>query len=117
MASTRNKNTKTDYQLEKRNNQWLIEYNTSLLQVDQPYCYVGDGLVSGGRVDASKLSHNAVDIESSLRGYDTNDLEHEQPRIQPQLRSCIKSLHMYKKPVTYMPDPLIIEANQRPTLH
>ena len=116
MASTRNKNTKMDYELEKRNNESQFEYRMSSLISQQPYNYSGNGLLHG-KAPSSKLSHNAVDIESTLFGINSNELEGEKPTVQPQLRSSINTLHMYAKPTIYMPDPLIIEARQRPTLH
>jgi hypothetical protein len=115
MASTRNKNTKLDYQLEKRNNQLQYEYQTSL-QGELPYHYSGNGLIHG-KVPSTKLSHNSVDIESKLFGIDSNHLENEKPIVQPQLRSCINTLHMFAKSKIIMPDPLVIEKRQRPTLH
>ena len=115
MASTRNKNTSGNYCLEQRefaessgytlypNSQYGAAYNTRL---------AGNGL-NPGQIPWNKLSYNAADIESFLFGVNSTNLVNPAPIFVPELAK-IDSVNIYEKEPTFMPEPLVIQKNQRP---
>lgn len=117
MTSTRNKNTPGDYALEKQNHSTFFQAqtyeNSSSGCAYTPYL-AGNGLLPG-RCPATKLSHNACDIESFLFGIGSTNLENPKGPVTAELRQ-IQSVNIIKKAETLMPEPLVIDANQRPKL-
>ena len=75
-------------------------------------CIPGNGLL-GVRAPNIEFSHNAVDIESYLRGTGTVNLVKPMETPTPQLKS-MPSLNIIDKLPVYLPEPLNIEQNQRP---
>jgi hypothetical protein len=115
MASTRNKNTPGNYCLEEKqyknfenytlypNSQYGEAYDTKL---------AGNGL-NPGQIPWNKLSHNASDIESFLFGINSTNLVNPAPTFVPNLTK-LESANIYKKETVVIPEPLVIEKNQRP---
>ena len=115
MASTRNRNTPGNYNLEQRefkqsetytlypNSQYGAEYNTRL---------PGNGLLPA-QIPWNKMSYNAPDIESFLLGINSTNLVAPAPCFVPELAK-LDSTNIYEKGATYIPEPLVIEKNQRP---
>jgi len=115
MASTRNINTPGNYCLEEKqykhfenytlypNSQYSAAYDTKL---------PGTGLLPA-QIPWNKLSYNAPDIESFLFGINSTNLVNPAPCLVPELAK-INSANIYKKQTTYIPEPLVIEKNQRP---
>jgi hypothetical protein len=116
MASTRNKNTRGNYCLEEvsyshariytiyKNSGYGEAYNTQL---------PGNGL-NPAQIPSNKLSNNAVDIESFLFGVNsTNLVESKPPCLVPEL-THLSSANLYESEPTYIPEPLVVEKNQRP---
>jgi len=115
MASTRNRNTPGNYCLEEKqykhfenytlypNSQYGAAYDTKL---------PGTGLLPA-QIPWNKLSYNAPDIESFLFGINSTNLVNPAPCLVPELAK-INSANIYKKQTTYIPEPLVIEKNQRP---
>jgi hypothetical protein len=115
MASTRNRNTPGNYNLEQReykqsevytlypNSQYGAAYNTRL---------PGNGLLPA-QIPWNKMSYNAPDIESFLLGINSTNLVAPAPCFVPELAK-LDSTNIYEKTVTYIPEPLVIEKNQRP---
>lgn len=115
MASTRNRNTPGNYCLEEKqykhsenytlypNSQYGAAYDTKL---------PGNGLLPA-QIPWNKLSYNAPDIESFLFGINSTNLVNPAPCLVPELAK-INSANIYKTPKTYIPEPLVIEKNQRP---
>lgn len=115
MASTRNRNTLGNYNLEQReynnsekyklypNSQYGVAYDTKL---------PGNGLLPG-QVSWSQLSKNYSDIESFLFGINTTNLVNPAPTLIPELKK-LETANIYEKVKTYIPEPLIIEREQRP---
>lgn len=115
MASTRNKNSPGNYQLEewainKRFETRMYPYAAQGKSVEQHYA--GNGLI-GGRIHARDLAHNACDIESFLRGIGSTNLVNPQAPVVPQVRSLDSLNIIHKKPMV-VPEQLIVEPNQRP---
>jgi len=115
MASTRNVNTPGNYCLEQRqfkeseqytlypNSQYGAAYHTNL---------PGNGL-NPAQIPGNKLSYNAADIESFLFGINSTNLVNPAPIFTPELKK-LKSANIYDLQEIYIPEPLIIEKNQRP---
>ena len=115
MASTRNKNTSGNYNLEQRefqnssqytlyeNSQYGAAYNTQL---------AGNGL-NPAQIPWNKLSYNAPDVESFLFGINSTNLVKPAPIFVPELAK-INSVNIYEKGSVFIPEPLVIEKNQRP---
>lgn len=120
MASTRNKNTQGNYDLEMRAHRAFednILYENSAWGVTAGSTYLpGDG-VYNTKIPYTQLSHNGVDIESFLRGTHSTDLDNPAASAMhlPELK-YMKSLNIYKKPEMVLPVPLVVEKNQRPKI-
>jgi len=67
----------------------------------------------GGRIRARDLAHNACDIESFLRGIGSTNLVNPQAPVTPQVKP-LESLNIIHKKQMVVPEPLIVEPNQRP---
>ena len=115
MASTRNRNTPGHYCLEQRqylgsenytlypNSQYGAAYNTRL---------PGNGLLPA-QIPWNKLSYNAADTESFLFGINSTNLVNPAPCFKPEITQ-LHSANVFEKGPTLMPEPLVIEKNQRP---
>jgi hypothetical protein len=115
MASTRNKNTSGNYCLEQKqfknsenytlypNSQYGAAYNTRL---------PGNGLLPA-QIPWNKLSYNAADTESFLFGINSTNLVNPAPCFVPEITK-LDSVNIYDKGSIFIPEPLVIEKNQRP---
>jgi hypothetical protein len=115
MASTRNRNTPGNYCLEQRqylgsenytlypNSQYGAAYNTRL---------PGNGLLPA-QIPWNKLSYNAADTESFLFGINSTNLVNPAPCFKPEITQ-LQSTNVFEKGPTLMPEPLVVEKNQRP---
>jgi hypothetical protein len=115
MASTRNKNTPGNYNLEQYentqsrnytlypNSQYGAAYNTRL---------PGNGLLPA-QIPWDKLSYNAPDIESFLLGINSTNLVNPAPCLKPELAN-LQSTNIFDKRPTLIPEPLVVEKYQRP---
>lgn len=114
MASTRNRNTRGDYNLQQRN--YNLSQNYTLYpnsQYGSAYKtqLAGNALLPG-QIPADKLSTNAPDIESFLFGINSTNLVNPAPCFEPQLINN-SSFDIYKNEPTLMPTPLTLTP-QRP---
>jgi hypothetical protein len=115
MTSTRNINTRGDYNLEQ-NNYLSSRIYTGYKHSAQGCAYnpsIPSIGITPGRMSRNTLSHNPVDIESALFGINSTNLVNPQPPIRPQLKKVPTSIFFERIPV-HMPKPLVIENNQRP---
>jgi hypothetical protein len=115
MASTRNKNTSGNYSLEQKqfnqsqtytlypNSQYGAAYNTRL---------PGNGLLPA-QIPWNKLSHNPADTESFLFGINSTNLVNPAPCFVPEIAK-LNSTNIFDKSSILMPEPLVMEKNQRP---
>ena len=115
MASTRNRNTPGNYCLEQK--QFKQSENYTLY----PHSQYGDAcntkLPGNGLLPAqipwNKLSYNAADTESFLFGINSTNLVNPAPCFVPEIAK-LQSANIYQTPHIYIPEPLVIEKNQRP---
>ena len=59
------------------------------------------------------LSKNPSDIESALFGIGSTNLVNPKKAVNPELK-CLPSVAFFKRPQSYLPEPLVVEAYQRP---
>lgn len=137
MASSRNKNTFGDYDAEQLEYKRTFKYNTF---VNGPNgipvkTYIpGNGLI-GAKCPLTELSHNARDIEHYLRGgLSAHELKNSSRDVESFLYGIgstnlvnprepihiklkkLQTLDLFDNPELIMPDPLVVDANQRPPL-
>jgi hypothetical protein len=112
MASTRNKNTREDYNLEKQKNRCFTDYQ------DYKYSshnfdpkFAGFGLMPA-KMNGNDLTHNYVTVESQLFGIGANDLENNRSLQSPDYKHMGEHALVEKESVM-VPDPLVIEKHQR----
>ena len=115
MASTRNKNTPGNYCLDQRQNvgieDWQLYKNgANGTAYDTKLC--GNGL-NPGQLPWTTLSRNPADIESFLFGINSTNLVNPAPAFTPELKDLCWA-NVYKKGPVFIPEPLVIQKNQRP---
>jgi hypothetical protein len=115
MTSTRNLNTRGDYDLEQQSYKLSRNYNT-YLHAAQGAAYQPSiptiGLMPN-RMPRHTLSKNPIDIESMLFGINSSNLVKPQKPIKPELKRIPTSVFFDRLPV-HMPKPLVVENDQRP---
>jgi hypothetical protein len=115
MSSTRDRNQPGDYRCQQKSKQLISDYFVyENSQYGKPIqsMFPGDGLLTG-RMAPTVLSRNSCDIESFLYGIGTSNLETPQARPIAEIRS-LQSLNVIDRLPLGLPDPLVIEPNQRP---
>ena len=141
MASTINKNSKGNYNLEKsalkKQTDYFVYQNAPNGKAYTNH-FAGNGLLMG-RMTHTELSTHSCDIESYLYGIHSSTLEnnekpcsileergYEKPHQiygelnmdsmkYPPLKN-IQSLNIYENPTIYVPSPIQMDANPRPLL-
>jgi len=114
MASTRNRNTQINYNLEQRENRLTEQYrlyqNGSggyAYQLNLP----GNGF-GAAAIPGNQLSNNSIDIESFLRGTGSVDLVlGKYACITPELNN-ITPVNVYSDQPVIMPYPLVVEKSR-----
>jgi hypothetical protein len=115
MASTRNKNTSSDYCLQQRS------YHDARKYMEYEYSQVGRAYtnaipcvgITPSRMPREAFSSNSVEIESALFGINATKLVNPQAPIVPSLIRLSDVSYFDRLPI-YMPEPLVVEKNQRP---
>ena len=118
MASTRNKNTEGDYAMEQNQFKEQLNYLTEKKNgygVPTQTHFAGNGLIMG-RIASENLANNACDIESYLRGIGSTNLVNPQDPVKPDIKS-FASLSIADKTPLILPEPLIVNKNQRPYMN
>jgi len=115
MASTRNRNTPGNYCLEQNKYKQFENYTLYPNSQYGSACNTrlpGNGL-NPGQVPWNKMSYNAPDIESFLFGINSTNLVNPAPTFVPEL-SNLEVANVFEKGPVYIPEPLVVEKNQRP---
>jgi hypothetical protein len=115
MASTRNLNNPADYSMEQKKYSDRLDYLTNrqnMYGAPKQSHFAGDGLLMG-RMAAENLDFNACNVESFLFGIGSTNLVNPKGEVKPDSR-YIQSLSIMDKTALVMPDPLIVQKNQRP---
>lgn len=114
MASTRNINTPGNYCQQQntfRHSEMYTLYPNSQYGAAYKTELPGNGLLAG-QFPGNTLSNNAIDTESFLYGINSTNLVNPAPCFTPQIKKLC-SANIYETPITYIPEPLIID-NERP---
>jgi len=115
MTSTRNKNTKGNYNLEQKCYSLARDYDSyKHSQYGQAYkTTMPDIIYRPSFLPRDMLSRNPIEIESTLFGINSTNLVNERTPTKPQLKTLPTSKFFERVPL-FMPNPLVIEKNQRP---
>lgn len=115
MASTRNKNMSNEYCLEQKENKHILD---NRVYIHRKYAFEDRlpcaGINVGYRPN-DVLSSNATDIESQLYGINTTNLVQKKSPLVARLKKH-KDISFFERSAVYIPEPLIIENNQRPII-
>lgn len=115
MASTRNKNSILNYNVEKKKNENTLNYNNYLHSQhgEAHVTFLPDFGVNPGAIPRNKLKHSSVDVESDLRGIQCTNLE--TPHI-PENPSNVNMgfLTFYKTQPLHMPEDFFAMNRERP---
>lgn len=117
MASTRNINTRGNYNLEQQHYNCNRNYN-NFQNGSQGKAYITSIPSIGympSHMPRDTLSNNPIEIESMLFGINSTNLVNKQKPIVPELKK-VPSSRFFDRLTVHMPKPLIIENNQRPQL-
>lgn len=115
MASTNNKNTPGNYKAEQAINSLIGNY-TTYIQSAQGEAYTnhfaGDGLLMGTNARTT-LCNNYTDVESQLFGIGATNLVNPKSLVKPEIK-YMQSVSIIDRLPVVVPEPLILEKNQRP---
>lgn len=115
MASTRNRNMENEYCLEQKENKHIMD---NRVYVHRTYAFDTRMPCAGinvGYRPNDVLSANATDIESQLYGINSTNLVQKKSPLVPHLKKHQDIAFFERRPV-YIPEPLVIENNQRPII-
>jgi len=115
MASTRNNNTPGNYcqqQSAYAHARQETIYKHSAYGEAYDTKWAGNGL-NPGQLPWNTMSKNAPDIESFLLGINSTNLVNPQPCLTPKLKT-LKSANLFEREPVLIPQPLVVEKNQRP---
>ena len=117
MASTRNKNTRSDFKIEQNvqnlaRNYVAFENSYAGKAYAPALAYESVGILPT-KMSREHFAQNSVDIESALFGINSTNLVKPQKPIKPELKRVPTSKFFDRLPV-HMPKPLVIENEQRP---
>jgi len=118
MASTRNRNTQLDYNIENNKNSDYLERNLyihSAAGIPTTVCFPEIGYIPSHMAHQT-LSNNGIDIESSLRGIGASNLVDAVEPVNPSIRQVEFKPWFERPQAVIMPYPLVFDERQRPTL-
>lgn len=115
MASTRLKNSPGEYCYEQKSYQQSRRYTTNAMKRINPYSAIPCSGVNIGGMPNTVLSRNAVDIESELYGIGLTNLVKPYQEVVPQI-NVLPMASFFPREDILVPEPLVVEANQRPII-
>ena len=115
MTSTRNNNMKGNYCLQQRAYDKTNVYRLNKSKRIAHYSTLPCAGINVGQIPNTVLAKNATDIESSLFGINSSNLVSPAPPILPNL-NYLSSLSFFSRLKPYLPEPLVIEHDQRPQI-
>lgn len=115
MASTRNKNTQSDYCLQQKSykqaRDW-VDYSHS--SYGQAYTNALPTIgITPSYMPRSVLSGNSVDIETKLFGINSTNLVTPDAPIKPELK-CLPEVSFFDMLPLIMPEQMVVSSIQRP---
>jgi hypothetical protein len=120
MASTRNKNTRSDFKIEQNAKTMARNYvafeNSYAGKAYAPaLAYESVGILPT-KMSREHFSQNSVDIESALFGINSTNLVDPQAPVVPQLKQ-LPEVKFFDRMALFMPEPLVVEKAARPFQH
>lgn len=120
MASTRNHNQAYDYACKKKQIQKHASHRFEPLFHEPKHAY--QSFVLGAnptKLNANTLSYNAVDVESTLRGIRSCNLEGSsfQASLQPKDYYTVELFDSHLQNNVYVPRPFYHDSDQRVGFH
>tara|TARA_Y100000591_G_C21685726_1_gene620442 strand:+ start:526 stop:885 length:360 start_codon:yes stop_codon:yes gene_type:complete len=113
MASTRNKNTPSDYCLQQQSyrtaRDWRFFDNASNSRAYKP-AFAGNGVLMG-HMGRDVLSTNSVDVESALFGINSTNLVNPQAPTQAHINNMCDANFIDRLPVI-LPEPLVVQQER-----
>jgi len=115
MASTRNKNTPSDYCLQQRSYSNSLNYNKyTNSQQGSAYRNALPSLgITPSHMPREAFSKNSVQIESSLFGINSSNLVNPERPTIPELIQ-LPEISYFDRLENIIPEPLVVQNNQRP---
>lgn len=114
MTSTRNKNTTQDYTLERKKTYTTEEYIFNNDYAVSNKTRLPDFGLNMPSLPRDKLANNSVNIESSLFGIGSSNLEKPQVPVNPEIIANTFGESIINKKPLYIPEPFNLNSNQRP---
>ena len=116
MASTRNKNTSLDYNLEQSKNKlfedhYLYLHSSSGRPISE--CMPSVGYIPS-HMSRDALANNPIDIESALYGIGSTNLVKPCEPVVPSRRNLDFKDYFERPKAVIMPYPMVYANNQRP---
>ena len=118
MASTRNKNTSLDYNLERKVSENMQQHNLYIHSSNgRPIseCMPSVGYIPS-HMSRDALANNSIDIESALYGIGSCNLVNSCQKVDPSLKNINFKEFFDRSNEVIMPPPMAFNNNQRPTL-
>lgn len=119
MTSTRNINTKCNYQLQQKSNRQSLEHNLYknsssgvAFKNEFPEFYNRPSYLP-----RQFYTENSIDIESALKGINTTNLVEEPSPVIPVFKPIKYTCFFEHTNKVQLPEPLVIERNQRPSFN
>jgi hypothetical protein len=120
MASTRNKNTRSDFKIEQNAQKMTrnyVEYENSYAgKAYEPALAFESVGILPTKMSREHFSQNSVDIESALFGINSTNLVDPQAPVVPQLKQ-LPEVKFFERMALFMPEPLVVEKAARPFQH
>ena len=120
MSSTRNNNQTYEYACKKRQIAKSESYKLDTIFAEPKQAYQSFVLGSNPtKLNAKILSHNAVDVESMLRGIRSNDLENKpfHTTMKPKDYYTVELFENHLTNDVYLPRPCMHNSNERVGFH
>jgi hypothetical protein len=110
MASTRNINQQTEYNLKKTQNSRIFNHETTNKVINKASLFE---LGANPNLTMKEQGSNAVDVESMLRGIRSSNLEGASFSATPNKKE-IKSVPLFDRPNVFLPTPFSHITTDRP---
>ena len=120
MASTRNKNSSSDFKIEQKTQHLARTYvafeNGYAGKAYEPALTLESVGILPSRMSREIFSSNSVDIDSALFGINSTNLVESQAAVVPHLTN-LPEVKFFDRMALFMPDPLVVEKHARPFQH
>jgi len=114
MASTSNRNTPGNYQVEQQAYKGQLDYKTNKEYAFAKNTYKSGFGLNPGQLPDTELAKNPNDIESFLFGIGSTNLVNPQGPVTAEVRNIPQLSMLDRRVPLIMPKDLVLEGNQRP---